>query len=111
MSFATFDRDSMARWHADRQMATDPEVEDIYYLKTNAPDREVRLIEVNSQIVPRDEDPIHPLDFGVDRGGETDHKLLIADVTPGQWAEIESGKISLPDGWTLEGAIHYPGHG
>ncbi len=105
MSVATFDRDSMARWHAERQMATDPGIKVIYYLKTGAPEREIRLVEVNDQIVARDADPTEPLDFGVDRGQENGHVLMIVDVTPDQWAEIESGKIALADGWSLKDAI------
>ena len=98
-----FDRDSWARWYAVRHQKTDPGIGDIFYLQ-DAPDREIRLIEINEMITDRDDDPLEPIDFGVDSGSPTAHKLFILDVTPAQWEKIESHAISLPEGWSLERA-------
>ncbi len=105
MSEAAPDRDSMARWYADRHLATDPGIKQIYYLKANAPDREIRFLEVNDLIAVRDADPIEPMDFAVDVDGATPYALMVVDVTPDQWAKIERKEIPLPQGWSLDSAI------
>jgi hypothetical protein len=105
MSVVQFDRNAMARWYADRHLRTDPGIVEIHYLPTNAPEREIRLIEVNSLIATRTEDPIQPIDFGVDLGSESKHTLLVADVTPEQWKRIQQGRLGLPDGWSLADAV------
>jgi hypothetical protein len=99
-----FDRDAMARWYANQHIKTDPGVREIYYLSKGAPDREIRLVEVNDLIPEIDEDPLEPVDFGVDTGSETEHKLFVLDVTPGQWEAVREKDLKLPEGWTLEEA-------
>jgi hypothetical protein len=107
MSVVQFDRDAMARWYADRHLRTDPGILESHYLPANAPDREIRLVEVNSLIGSRTENPIEPIDFGVDTGAPSKHTLLVADVTPEQWKRIEQGQLALPDGWSLEDSVHF----
>lgn len=96
-----FNRDQMARMYAKRHLKTDPGVVAIYYLPAQAPAREIRFIEVNNMIIPRDENPVEAIDFGVDSGSATEHKLLVADVTPSQWKKIRENKLRLPEGWSL----------
>lgn len=105
-----FDRDSMARWYARQHLKTDPGVQSVYYLPMNSPEREIRFVEINEMIGERLDDSLEPIDFGVDAGEESEHKLFILDVTPAQWARIEQAKLSLPRGWLLEGAIPFPKH-
>jgi hypothetical protein len=95
------DRDSLAKWYAQRHMEIDSGVVQILYLATNAPTREIRFLEVNRMI---SETPPEPIDFGVDIGGADAHTLYVLDVTPAQWDAIQRGEMSLPDGWTLDGA-------
>ena len=102
-----FDRDSMAQWYASRHLKTDPGIAALYYLPKNAPEREIRFVEVNDMIVERENDPLEPIDFGVDTGGANEHKLLVVDVTPDQWRRIERRELSLPTGWTLDGKRLY----
>ena len=102
-----FDRDSMAHWYAKEHLKTDPGVIAVYYLPTNAGDREVRLVEVNRLIGERNDDSLEPIDFGVDMGTETAHKLFVLDVTPEQWDRIRTQKLGLPGNWSLEGAVSY----
>jgi hypothetical protein len=99
---AAFDRDGHAAWYARRHLEIDDGVERIFYLPTNAPDREIRLIEVNRLISGAT--PPEPIDFGVNTGGEDAHTLYVLDVTPEQWESIVSRRMSLPDGWTLDGS-------
>lgn len=107
MSTTTFDRDSMARWYAREHLKTDPGIVSVHYLPANAFDREIRLVEVNRLFGDRSDDSLEPIDFGVDSGMDTEHKLYVLDVTPGQWERIETLQLNLPPGWSLEGKITY----
>jgi hypothetical protein len=104
---AQFDRDSMARWYAREHLKTDPGIVAVYYLPTNAGDREIRFVEVNKLISDRNDNAVAPIDFGVDMGMETAHKLCVLDVTPEQWDRIRAYELSLPANWSLKDAIRY----
>lgn len=99
---ALFDRDSMAATYARRHAAADADITAIYHLPAGAPPNEVRLVEVNRAILSV-ADP-EPIDFGVDTGTDAAHRLIVLDVTPAQWNEIQDGSRPLPPGWTLEGS-------
>jgi len=103
----TFNRDSWARWYAKRHLETDPGIELIQYLPNKAGEREIRLVEVNKLIGERTNDVLEPIDFGIDRGMETEHRLFVLDVTPSQWKQIKDGTLSLPDGWSLDDATPF----
>ncbi len=107
MSAIQFDRDSMASWYAKEHVKTDPGIVAVYYLPTNAAEREIRLIEVNGLIGDRNDAAIEPIDFGVDAGMETAHRLFVLDVTPEQWKRIRTQELQLPGNWALDGSIHY----
>ena len=98
---STFDRDSYARWYAQRHMDIDEGILRIFYLPNAAPPREIRLLEINrliSEITPPE-----PIDFAVDIDGADAHTLYVLDVTPKQWEAIEQGAMQLPPGWSLAG--------
>lgn len=101
---ATFDRDSMATHYAKRHKAIDGAIIEIHYLPTGAPPNEIRLVEVNRAIKTQAEP--EPIDFGVAGGTDEVHRLVVLDVTPGQWKEILNQTRSLPPGWSLEGRRH-----
>jgi len=107
MPAVQFDRDSMARWYAQEHLKTDPGIVAVYYRPTNAGDREIRLVEVNNLIGDRNDNALEPIDFGVDTGMETAHKLFVLDVTPQQWERIRRHKLSLPRNWSLASAVGY----
>lgn len=108
MTLTQFDRDSMAQWYAMEHLKTDPGIVAVYYVPTNADDREIRLIEVNRLIGDRNDDSLEPIDFGVDAGLETAHTLFVLDVTPKQWERIMNRDLPLPDRWSLLDSIRYP---
>ncbi len=110
MATCEFDRDSLARRYAQRHYQTDPAIEEVFYLPANAPEREIRLVEVNGSIAERGE-PLEPIDFGVDIGGAEGHTLFVLDVTPAQWRKIGRNKLALPPGWSREGAVALPRRG
>ena len=97
----------MARWYATRHLKTDPGIKNIYYLRSNAPEREIRFLEINELMADRDADPIEPIDFGVDTGSDTAHTLMVVDVTPAQWEKIQKNELELPKDWTLDAAIDF----
>ncbi len=107
MANGEFDRDKLARWYAQRHYKTDPATREVIYLPANAPEREIRLVEVSDSIAERRE-PLEPIDFGVDIGGAEAHTLLVLDVTPAQWKKISRNRLPLPSGWSLEGAVPVP---
>jgi hypothetical protein len=107
MAKKPLDRDTLARSYAERHLKTDPGIRVVYYLPTNAPDREIRFLEVNEMIAERDNDPVEPIDFGLDVGRSDVFNLMVLDVTPAQWEKINKKKLQLPKSWTLKGAIHF----
>jgi hypothetical protein len=102
-----FNRDEMAQWYAQRHLSTDPGIRMVYYLPAGSPEREIRFLEVNELLAVREGDPLEPIDFGVDIGGEDAHTLMVLDVTPAQWDNIRNHTLSLPHGWSLDGAIPF----
>ena len=100
------DRDELARWYADRHFLVDPAVRRILYLPSGAPETEIRLLEVNDAIVELE--PLEAMDFRVDIRGCENHRLYVLDVTPSQWDAVQNQTLSLPEGWSLEGAREMP---
>lgn len=108
MSTVQFDRDTLAQWYATQHLETDPGLVSVHYLPTNSPEREIRLVEVNELLVDRSDDVLEPTDFGVDRESETEHTLLVLDVTPKQWERICNASLSLPSEWSLNDKVTFP---
>jgi len=107
MATTQFDRDSLARWYAGEHLKTDPGIGSIYFLPNGADEREIRFVEINRMIPDQTDDALEPIDFGIDTGSENAHRLVVLDVTPTQWNRIETGRLSLPLGWLLDGKVHY----
>jgi hypothetical protein len=107
MPATKFNRDKMARWYAKEHLKTDPGIVSVYYLPTGAGDREIRLIEVNVLRAERTDEALEPIDFGAEGGTDSEHRVLWLDVSPKQWERMKARKLRLPDGWSLEGAVHY----
>ncbi len=79
-----------------------PVLERVIYLPTGAPDKEIRLLEVNRLLNPPDPDIIEPLDFTPD--ADPPFKIFVADITMDQWEQVQRApETILPSGWKLEG--------
>jgi hypothetical protein len=102
-----FNRDARAEGYARKHLKTVPGTTGVYYLPGRAPEREIRLLEVND-LLKESTGPPEPIDSGGIAEGPDAHKLSVIDVTPAQWDRIRRGELSLPTGWTLDGAVHYP---
>ncbi len=108
MKTMNFNRDRMAEFYAKQHIKTDPGTVLVVYLPHGAEEREIRLLEVNSLMGDRNDNAFFPISFCLDREDkESTHTLSILDVTPEQWERIESLKLQLPDGWSLENAKRY----
>ena len=107
MTTTVFNRDSLAKWYAKQHLKTDPGIIEVYYLPANCGEREIRFVEVNELIGERDVKILEAIDYGVDIGTENEHQLLVVDVTPRQWPDVQNGNIQLPDGWSLDGKHSY----
>ncbi|MDB2687557.1 hypothetical protein N9Y42_10135 [Mariniblastus sp.] len=82
----TFNREYLAHWYAKEHLKTDPGITKVIYVPNNAGPREIRLLEVNQLVKDdRSNHQLVPIDFGVDMGQDTEHKLFVVDITPDQW--------------------------
>ncbi|MBC8115146.1 MAG: hypothetical protein H7062_12250 [Candidatus Saccharimonas sp.] len=99
---------SWAAAYAQRHLQTDPGICRVYFLPEGAPEREIRLVEVNNLVAVRDDGVFEPIEFGVDREGKDAHTVKILDVSPDQWAKIERHELTLPFGWLLDGLHQFP---
>ncbi len=52
-------------------------------------------------------DLLESISFGSDRETENAHQLIVLDVTPEEWSDIQNGKIPLPQNWFLEDAKRF----
>lgn len=105
MATTTFDREHWARYYAEHHHDVDPSVSHVYFLPDNAPEREIRLVEVNDTLPELSDEFLEPIIFGVDRDSDNAHKLAILDVSAGQWEKIRSRQLALPVGWSLDRAL------
>ena len=105
MPTTQFDRNKMAHWYGNEHRKTDPGIATVYFLPANTGEREIRIVEVNHLLGNRNDDALEPIDFGVDTGMDTAHKLFVLDVSPEQWHRIQREELGLPANWSLAGAI------
>lgn len=101
-----FDPMKAARWHAKLHYKSDKGVQDVYYFPSKASEREIRILGVNKNAFELSF--LEPLDFGVDYLSPDNHTLIVLDVTPSQWDRISSGRMKLPDGWSVSDAERIP---
>ncbi len=110
MTTLQFNRDAIANFYALEHLKTDPGIEKVIFFPKGAGEREIRFVEVNKLIVdePGMRRQLVPVDFGVDMGKGSEHKLWVIDVTPQQWEQIKNKKLDLPSGWELDEAVEWP---
>jgi hypothetical protein len=114
------DRDTVAQWVAQKHFRVDKNICEIWYLPEDAPDDEIRLVEVSdlavSPTTTTTADPhvaatasatttttAPPMDFGLDVR-EANFFLRVVDVDSEQLEQIEQGQLCLPDNWSLDAA-------
>lgn len=102
---ASGDRDAVARWLAIRHLATSAELTDVYYFPHQSPAGDIRLLEVND-LSDSGEERVQSLDFGFDVAG-LGYQLFVAEIGALQQKLLRGEGITLPDGWSVEGAWHW----
>jgi hypothetical protein len=95
------DRDRIAEWVAKRHLSADGSIRQVYYLPTDAPPQEIRLLEINERISAPEDRP-EPLDFGVEVAGVA-LKLSVVDISKDQLEKMKRDPSNLPPGWKWEG--------
>lgn len=63
-------------------------------------EKEIRLLEVNRTAIPSGS----VLVFSFAPSDDLPFRMLIADITPTEWKQLQNGDIPLPEGWDLETA-------
>lgn len=101
------DRDSLAAWYARKHLWIEPTLREVIYLPEGAPKSEIRFLEVSTLSTIPDDAPIEAIDFGVDLDLPVEHRLLVADLSPGQWERILDSTLALPVGWNLQNSHTY----
>ena len=64
-------------------------------------------MKINELLADRRDDRSEPIDFGVDAGMETEHRLFALDLTPNRWERLDQSLLALPQGWCLENVLSY----
>ncbi len=94
----------LAQWVARKHMFIDSSIQQVCYLPANAPDREIRLLEVTTRFPDKDKlEPVEAIDFKPDVEG-VDFALFVADISEQEWDAIRKGDSLLPQGWSLDKA-------
>ncbi|WP_459555640.1 hypothetical protein [Lacunimicrobium album] len=107
MTSLPYDRDKLADFYAKQHLLADPSISDVFYLPNQSPNRDIRLVEINTWAGDSIHQTLEPVDFAVDFGTELEHTLRVVDVTPAEWQSVLTGELKLPDDWSLDGRIHY----
>lgn len=95
---------AFAEWLARQHLRFDSRLTQAVYLPGNAPDNEVRLLEVNTGIHPESDSPIVPVETTPAIAG-LPFLVSVADVTPDEWQKINGRPELLPKGWSLDGNL------
>ncbi|MGA2450980.1 MAG: hypothetical protein ABTD50_20145 [Polyangiaceae bacterium] len=95
-----------ARVLADAHYRIEDGLERVFIIPAGLEDpREpIKLLEVNANTIPTGS--IEPIPFSASR--EIPFVTEIAEISPEEFSKLERGELSLPPGWTLEGADDVP---
>ncbi len=97
-----------AAWRlAEAHYRVEPGTHRIYRLKGGKEDdRTIRLLEVNSETVPSG---IVPIGFGPHPASGLPFSSVIVEITPEEFADLQEGRLRLPDGWEVGEPFEKPG--
>jgi hypothetical protein len=102
MSEIDRERAAFAEWLARQHLRFDPRLTQVVYLPTDAPNDEIRMLEVNIGLYPEPGKPIFPIET-TPAVNTLPFRVWVADVTPDEWKQIQTDPSLLPNGWKLEG--------
>jgi len=97
-------RDRLIREHFEIEPDIDLIVEIVGPPENGQPEP-IRLLEVSKSTT---EDGVHPIYFAADAAHGIDWPSVIVEVSPGEYADIQSGKLLLRDNWQLDKSFQRP---
>lgn len=96
------DKDEFAAELAQAHFTVEPDIVAIYRVvaqeREQRPSEPVKLLEVNAKTPPAGIRPVH---FGPDPAAGIHHGLVVIEITPEEYARLERGELSLPEGWSV----------
>ena len=87
---------------ASRYFAADEDVSSIYRIEGAGA---VALLVVNDATVPCG---VMPLSFPPSRATGADYPLVVVELSPQEFEEVERGALDLPDGWSVADELPRP---
>jgi hypothetical protein len=95
------ERAAFVEWLARQHLRFDSRLTQVVFLPSGSPEVEVRLLEVNTGLYPDPGTPIVPIET-TPAITDLPYRVLVADVTPEEWSQIQADPGLLPAGWKLE---------
>jgi hypothetical protein len=95
------ERAAFAQWLGGQHLDFDKRLSMVIYLPADAPEDQVRLLEVNTGLYPDPGTPLEPIE-STPAVTDLPFRVLVLDVTPEEWAEIQAKPQMLPDRWSLQ---------
>lgn len=102
MNEAIREKAAFAEWLARQPLRFDARLTEAVYLPAGSAVDEVRLLEVNAGLYPEPGNSITPVET-TPALTDLPFRVLVADVTPEEWRQIQANPALLPAGWSLEG--------
>jgi hypothetical protein len=96
------DNKSIVKDIARSHFSIDEAIEEIVWFSSRKR-KELQLLEVSRTSLPTNS--IEP--FLISASKELPVDLLVADVSPKEWSDIQKGKIKLPSGWDLKNSTSF----
>jgi hypothetical protein len=99
-------KDEVTQELVDAHFRIEPALSHIYRIRSDREDdpREpIKLLEVNANTVATGS--VDSFSFAPTK--DTPSPTVIAEVTPEEFRQIQSGEIALPRGWSLQGAVTF----
>jgi hypothetical protein len=96
-------KDVEARRLADAHYAVEAGITQIFRIRGSADaeglsDEPIKLLEINAYTIPSG---IMPLHFGPATAIGVTSPSTIIEITPAEFARLQSRELQLPDGWTI----------
>lgn len=107
LSGAKPSKDSIAELLIDWHFRVEPGMEQIFRIvspKEDEPDEPIKLLEVSRDTF--DTGRVDTLTFAA--SGDITYPSRVAIITPEEYQAIRNGSISLPKGWDISTAKHFP---
>jgi hypothetical protein len=102
-SGAISERETVARELASKHYEIEDGLTHVYWITSaheseSSPTEPIKLLEANENTIPSG---IMPIQFGPSPASGVFYPSVIVEVTPSEFAKIQSGELLLPQSWSL----------